>query len=503
MPCRRFPFAASVATLSALAISGTAAAHHPGAQAKKTTANAAAPWVADGLVAGAAASLVGPSAFASAGQHGADRDHIPAVRENIALIGKLELVTPAQYRVNPATGQPDPSQPGMVPGQIADVSVYKKAAYLASWSEPTCARGGFFSVDISNPAVPRQLAFVPALPGTYHGEGTHTITLSTPAFRGDVLAVNNEPCAGNGVGGFDLYDVSDPANPQILIQGAGDKSPDDTSEEQDPAAVANSAHSIFIWQDGPNAYAVIVDNTELHDVDIFDITDPRNPVFIGDHDLVEIAAEQNPPLDIIGDGANGGLVFNHDMVVKRIGGRQTMLASYWDAGYVQVDVTDPANPVVLGDSDFDAQDPLMIDPGTDEGHAPPEGNAHEAEYSHDNRFVLAADEDFSTYRLPRFSITTGPNAGDYTAGEFGFTTPMASLDDRTLNGPTVWAATAARPTTTSRRRRAAPRSARTRKRSSYSSAARSRTRPTRAPRMTPAPSRRRPRTRPRRAGTRS
>ena len=106
------------------------------------------------------------------------------------------------------------------PGQIADVAVYKNAAYLNSWAESTCRRGGFFSVDISDPANPKQLAFVPALPGTYHGEGAHVITLNIPGgFQGDVLAVNNEPCAAHGSGGFDLYDVSNPANPVTLVQG--------------------------------------------------------------------------------------------------------------------------------------------------------------------------------------------------------------------------------------------------------------------------------------------
>ena len=33
-------------------------------------------------------------------------------------------------------------------------------------------------------------------------------------------------------------------------------------------------------------------------------------------------------------------------------------------------------------------------PGTDDGWPPPEGNGHQAEFSHDNQFVLAADEDF-------------------------------------------------------------------------------------------------------------
>ena len=45
------------------------------------------------------------------------------------------------------------------------MGVFKNAAYLQSWSEATCKRGGFFSVDISDPANPKQLAFVPALPG--------------------------------------------------------------------------------------------------------------------------------------------------------------------------------------------------------------------------------------------------------------------------------------------------------------------------------------------------
>lgn len=361
---------------------------------------------AAGLTALSDASRTGPAGLSqlpgvsattfSTGQHGINVDHLPTAKENIQLVGKLELETPAEYRYNPSTGAPDPTQPGLVDGQIADVSVYKNAAYLASWSEPSCKRGGFFSVDISDPANPKQLAFVPALEDTYHGEGTHTITLDTAAFKGDVLAVNNEPCGAAGVGGFDLYDVSDPANPKILVQGAGDQSPDDTSTNQDPNAVPNSAHSIFIWQDGAKAYAVIVDNTELHDVDIFDITDPKAPVFIGDHDLFEIADAQN--VDIGDTGANGQQGFLHDMVVKHINGAPIMLASYWDAGYIKLNVSDPANPVIVGDTDFGEEDPLVNIPGTDEPWSLPEGNGHQGEFSHDNKYILAADEDFNQYR---------------------------------------------------------------------------------------------------------
>ena len=61
-------------------------------------------------------------------------------------------------------------------------------------------------------------------------------------------------------------------------------------------------------------------------------------------DLVGLAEAQG--IDIIGSSANGDNWFHHDMVVKKINGRQTMLVDYWDSGYVTLDVDDPAKPLV-------------------------------------------------------------------------------------------------------------------------------------------------------------
>ena len=72
-------------------------------------------------------------------------------------------------------------------------------------------------------------------------------------------------------------------------------------------------------------------------------------------------------------------------------GRQIMLVSYWDGGYVNLDVTDPRNVVKLEDSDFGV-DPIFPQ------FNPSEGNAHQAEFSFDNRYVVAADEDFNPFR---------------------------------------------------------------------------------------------------------
>jgi hypothetical protein len=112
------------------------------------TPSKSTPWATDdGGSAPVFSSSLAASTFASTGQHGGASQHLPAVRENIEVVGKLKMQTPAQYKFAPGTPPtPDPTQPDVVPGQIADVAVYKNAAYLASWSEPSCKRGGFFSV---------------------------------------------------------------------------------------------------------------------------------------------------------------------------------------------------------------------------------------------------------------------------------------------------------------------------------------------------------------------
>ena len=114
----------------------------------------------------------------------------------------------------------------VVAGQIADLTHLQEhrvpelvvgvhaapAAASTPWTSPTRLRR-------------RQTGFIPALPGNYHGEGAHVISAHTKAFKGDLLAVNNEFCTDtpSAGGGFDLYDVSNPAHPEILVQGAGDR----------------------------------------------------------------------------------------------------------------------------------------------------------------------------------------------------------------------------------------------------------------------------------------
>jgi hypothetical protein len=286
------------------------------------------------------------------------------------------------------------------PGKIADVGVLGDHAYLAAWGGQTCKHNGVHVVNVSDVNNPTEVAFIPSKEGSYPGEGVQALTIDTPAFSGDILVTNNEKCKQPaGFGGMNIYDVSDPANWEKLAEGFGD------AQGHNRKQSAHQTHSVFAWDAGSNAYAVMVDNEEAADVDIVDITNPRKPALVAEYDLAQMYPQ------ILQRDAGLDEVFLHDMVVKEIDGRQVMLLSYWDAGYVQLDVTNPLTPVYLADSDFDAPDPEAAESGFT---VPPEGNAHQAEFAGDNnRFVLGADEDFAPFALDATNVDDGTaiNAG--------------------------------------------------------------------------------------------
>ncbi|MBA2529619.1 MAG: hypothetical protein H0V19_06590, partial [Euzebyales bacterium] len=123
-------------------------------------------------------------------------------------------------------------------------------------------------------------------------------------------------------------------------------------------------------------------------------------------------------------------VFLHDMVVKKIGGRQVMLLSYWDGGYVQLDVTNPRDVSYLSDSDFTTPDPEAAESGLT---VPPEGNGHQAEFTKDNAFVIGADEDFSPYALDARNVDDGT---EIDAGQGSDTEKLAP--GATITGESVF-----------------------------------------------------------------
>lgn len=369
-------------------------------------------------------------------QHGGDEGHLPSSIENVRLVGKMRINQDQE-------------------GRVADVGVLGNYAYLAAWSAPSCQKGGVYVFDISNPAAPKQINFIRTANDSYAGEGVQAIHLSTQSWTGDLLAFNNEDClnksnsvnARNGktskhsIGGVTLVDVTNPKVHRYLAEGAGDRTAGalGTPTEAD----AHEVHSAFVWEDengtttdaDDRAYAVLVDNEEAHDVDILDITNPADPVLIAEYDLNETFDE------IIQPDLGTAESFLHDMIVKEIGGHYVMLLSYWDGGYVALNVDDPTDPVYIGDTDFPNPDAVLnaaIEPDPD---LPPEGNAHQAEFSSDNEYIVAADEDFDAYK-PYLSIDGG-TPEPFSAGVASGGVPFGQSD--VVSGPTVFVGRACSP----------------------------------------------------------
>ncbi len=315
---------------------------------------------------------------------------------------------------------------------VADVAVSPDGmtAYLANWGEADCAGpetggqtspdAGAWIVDISDLANPTEIGFIPSHQDTRPGEGMHVANITTKFFNGDMLVMNNEQCGKNGKGGVSLWDVTDPTNPKRLSENFGDRS--------GVRGDTNSTHSAFAWDAGAKAYLVMQDSSEFPDVDIMDITNPKRPRLIAEYDLNDYGVAQ-PEIGLTDSDL-------HDMTVKNIDGRWILLASYWDGGYVLLDVTDPTTPVFIGDTDFTNPDPELLE---STGIAlTPEGNGHQAEFTRNNEFFIATDEDFGPYRTGDFLITSGPHVGTYPSVIVPGAQAPAILDDLTLNGPTVY-----------------------------------------------------------------
>lgn len=338
-------------------------------------------------------------------QHGGDSGHLPATSSNVRLLGKMNINQDVE-------------------GRVSDVGIFGNYAYLGAFNERDCQKGGVYIFDISNPSSPKQINFIRTNNNSYVGEGVQVINITTPQFSGDVLVHNNEICGttkNGAVGGISIINVTNPKNTRYLARGVGDFAPAGANGPN----IAHTVHSAFAWDAGDKAYAVLVDNEEAADVDIMDISDPHNPKLIAEYDLASKFPEILQP--------NKGLdeVFLHDMIVKEINGRWLMLLSYWDAGYVVMDVTNPFEPKYIADSDFAEFDPQLLEQTGDSRK--PEGNGHQAEFSKNNDYIVAADEDFGPYASVARNLTKNL---DFVASSGSDTPPLAGAQK--LEGQTVF-----------------------------------------------------------------
>jgi hypothetical protein len=253
---------------------------------------------------------------------------------------------------------------------VTDVWAHGNYAYLGTFDDIRCSLDftGVHIVDISVPGNPAKVGFVPAKPGTRNND-VKVASIDTRHFSGEILVATNESCGS-------------PFLPRLMV---------------------------------------VVDDVNIQDVHIVDITKPQSPKEIA------VTGQLDWPTDIAAEFGDTAAVFLHDMWVQENGGKVIAYLAYWDAGLVLLDITDPANPVFLGDSEYGVPDPLS-------GEFPA-GDGHVAVPSADGTRVLFGDEDFAAGALDTFTF----DGTSYPVAEGGFTPPTYTLlPGGTFGGPVHW-----------------------------------------------------------------
>ena len=307
---------------------------------------------------------------------------------NVSLVGHLEL---------------DPSGAAV----HGDVAGYKDLAFVGKWVGP-CPGTGVDIIDISDPAAPVKLS------STLDRSGTSMEDMQAIEIAGrDVLATGLQSCfgvAGDNLRGLELYDITDPANPELLsffevgpgVPGHPGVHEFDLTKTPDGRTLALLAVPFL------EAFSAAPPNFDggLGEVLIIDISDPANPELLADWGVLQ---EPALGLDFYLATAQGqdAQVFAHSVRANTNGTRA--YASYWDAGFIILDIRDPANPVYLGRTEYP--------PGA-------EGNAHSVVDVRGGNILVGADEDFSPFALS-FEVTApAAIAGEYPAAEVFFTPPI-------------------------------------------------------------------------------
>jgi PA domain/LVIVD repeat len=242
----------------------------------------------------------------------------------------------------------------------------------------------------------------------------------------DILAIGLQDCgnsATEGTVGLELYDISDPRNPQFLTIFNG---------EDIPGLMADHGHAhefdLVKRRDGrvlaalasPDSEALTADPEtalgSIGDLLIVDITDPAAPTLVGEYGVL------NDPMfgvDFYLSVRQGGdaRTLDHGARFNQRGTRLHL--SYWDAGVIILDVRDPANPTVLGRTAFQERE---------------EGNAHSIDTADRESILIQADEDFSPFEL---QFTSSAFEGQRPAVEGQNSPPIVRLPGREMAGEVV------------------------------------------------------------------
>ncbi len=303
-------------------------------------------------------------------------------------------------------------------GVFADVAGYKNLAFIGKW-RGGCPGTGVDIIDISKPARPVKLSDTRDYPDTSM-EDMQAIKIGSR----EILAIGLQDCGNNatpGVGksGLELYDITDPKAPRFLSFFDVDALGANVGGVHELDLTLTPSGKVLVLGSVPDLEAASSNANGVGgkgDLLIWDITDPANPTLIGEWGVLDAPGLGLPLYLSVRQGSDARTQL-HSPRANEDGTR--VYLSYWDAGVITLDISDPSNPTYLGRTGFG--------PGQ-------EGNAHSVDEARDGTLLVQADEDFSPFE---FQFTSSAFTGTRMAVEAAFTPAIVDLPGRAMAGETV------------------------------------------------------------------
>jgi hypothetical protein len=278
-------------------------------------------------------------------------------------------------------------------GFNADVWTHKGYAYVGQWGFadwaigndrfcPSGSSAGVAVLDARTPARPRRVGTLQNPAGS-SAEDVVVFTARYGPYAGrDIAVAGIQSCSGSRYDtsaerGLMLWDVTRPAAPVRLgylrtaccTRGVHEFEVQHRADLGRTFAYATVPTSRYPDDQTASGYR---DANGDGDFRLIDITDPGRPSQVSDWGIQDIGGPFTA-----GQGCDADTNYGHGAEPTE-DGRQVFL-SYWDSGFIKLDLTDPAKPSFRGRTIYPAN---------------ADGDAHSSQYDEGRRLLFTADEDF-------------------------------------------------------------------------------------------------------------
>ena len=278
-------------------------------------------------------------------------------------------------------------------GFNGDVWTHERYAYVGHWGFadwatgnsrfcPTPPESGVAVVDARTPANPVRVSTLQNPLGTSAEDVVVYTARFGPLAGRDVAVSGIQSCAGSryeaaGKRGLMLWDVTNPARPielALLDTGCCTRGVHEFEVQHRADLGRTFAYATVPTSRYPDAQTAsgYRDAQGKGDFRLIDITDPRRPFEVSNWGIQDIGGPFSA-----GQGCDADANYGHGAEPSEDG--TLVFLSYWDSGYIRLDLSNPAKPVFTGRTVY-----------------PPEadGDGHSSQYDEGRRLLFTADEDF-------------------------------------------------------------------------------------------------------------